>query len=296
MRAAAAWSSQNPGAPIASSSSTRRVARRSGSKVITDPGELGPDLLQALVERLAVGVRHAPSVPGRCRLGRTAHGRRPSPRSASPGTGRTRSTAALEVEPAGRTLLLVEPGQIERSRPVPETSEDVVLGLERSVAGAGRHASQVLEEVVHLDLDLVDELLPCRMRTRRIGVVAVTRRPDAPRERRVPAPNRGSRGRRLLADLSSLSRRQWDGAQHLVGHRARRLARRRLGYRRLCSRRRLLGGRKLRTLVPAAAASGNRDGERDPDEPPARRSHARTIGHDALDEHPLPTRGENPAA
>ena len=58
MRVALAWSSQNPGAPIASSSSTRRVARRSGSKVITDPGELGPDLLQALVERLAVYVGH----------------------------------------------------------------------------------------------------------------------------------------------------------------------------------------------------------------------------------------------
>src|SRR6187551_1810959 len=58
MRVAAAWSSQNPGAPIASSSSPRRCVSRSGSKVITDPGELGPDLLQALVERLAVGLGH----------------------------------------------------------------------------------------------------------------------------------------------------------------------------------------------------------------------------------------------
>src|SRR5688500_18771932 len=58
MRAAPAWSSPNPGAPSASSRSLRRVPRRSGSKVIPDPGELGPDLLEALVERLAVGVRH----------------------------------------------------------------------------------------------------------------------------------------------------------------------------------------------------------------------------------------------
>jgi hypothetical protein len=47
---------------MAFSSSTRRAARPSGSKVITDPGKLGPDLLQALVERLAVYVGHARSV------------------------------------------------------------------------------------------------------------------------------------------------------------------------------------------------------------------------------------------
>src|SRR3970282_3045867 len=61
IRAAPAWSSQKPGAPIASSSSSRRRARRSGSKVITDPGELGPDLLEALIEALR-RLGHAPRV------------------------------------------------------------------------------------------------------------------------------------------------------------------------------------------------------------------------------------------
>src|SRR5438270_13055995 len=52
MRAARCWSSQNPGSPIAASSSAGRALRRSGSKVITDPGELGPDLLELLLQRL----------------------------------------------------------------------------------------------------------------------------------------------------------------------------------------------------------------------------------------------------
>src|SRR3990170_5486577 len=59
IRAAPVWSSQKPGAPIASSSSSRRRARPSGSKVITDPGELGPDLLEALIEALR-RLGHAP--------------------------------------------------------------------------------------------------------------------------------------------------------------------------------------------------------------------------------------------
>ena len=42
------WSSQKPGALITSSSSVRRTCRLSGSKVLTDPGELGPDLLEGL--------------------------------------------------------------------------------------------------------------------------------------------------------------------------------------------------------------------------------------------------------
>ena len=96
------------------------------------------------------------------------------------------------------------------------------------------------------------------MRARRIGVVAVTRRPDARGERRVPSPNGSSGVRRLLADLLPLSRRKWDGT-HLAGHRVRRLARRRLRYRCLDGRRRLLGSRKLRTLVPAPTASGDGD-------------------------------------
>src|SRR6476469_2979237 len=65
MRVAVAWSSQNPGAPMASSSSARRCARPSGSKVITDPGELGPDLLQTLVERLALEFGHPSSLDAR---------------------------------------------------------------------------------------------------------------------------------------------------------------------------------------------------------------------------------------
>src|SRR5438093_9589479 len=50
--AARCWSSQKPGFPSSSSSSATSFSRASGSKVITDPGELGPDLLELLVERL----------------------------------------------------------------------------------------------------------------------------------------------------------------------------------------------------------------------------------------------------
>src|SRR4029077_14107313 len=55
--AARCWSSQKPGPPMASSSSAARAVRRSGSKVITDPGELGPDLLELRVERLLLCLR-----------------------------------------------------------------------------------------------------------------------------------------------------------------------------------------------------------------------------------------------
>src|SRR6187455_1596990 len=55
MAAAPCWSSQKPGSPIFASSSAARLASPSGSKVITDPVELGPDLLQALGKRGGVG-------------------------------------------------------------------------------------------------------------------------------------------------------------------------------------------------------------------------------------------------
>src|SRR5262249_3093738 len=48
-----------PGAESSRSSSSRRAASASGSKVITDPGELGPDLLELLGERLVVLRLHA---------------------------------------------------------------------------------------------------------------------------------------------------------------------------------------------------------------------------------------------
>jgi hypothetical protein len=52
---------------MAASSSARRRASRSGSKVITDPGKLGPDLLEPLRKRLAVLLGHSTIVPGRSR-------------------------------------------------------------------------------------------------------------------------------------------------------------------------------------------------------------------------------------
>src|SRR3954452_14142864 len=48
--AACCCSSQKPGRPSSSSSSATRDLTRSGSKVTTDPVELGPDLLQLIVE------------------------------------------------------------------------------------------------------------------------------------------------------------------------------------------------------------------------------------------------------
>src|SRR5918996_2292499 len=57
MAAAARESSQKPGSPMRASSSRTRSATRSGSKVITDPGELGPDLLELSLQRLS-GLGH----------------------------------------------------------------------------------------------------------------------------------------------------------------------------------------------------------------------------------------------
>src|SRR5262249_9484444 len=53
MRCAFSWSFQKPGSLISRSSSARRAASRSGSKVITDPVELGPDLLELLLQACA---------------------------------------------------------------------------------------------------------------------------------------------------------------------------------------------------------------------------------------------------
>ena len=76
------WSSQKPGSPIASSSSARRSLRPSGSKVITDPGELGPDLLELSLDRAALshGARDGQPDAGRASWhARQAAARRPVP-------------------------------------------------------------------------------------------------------------------------------------------------------------------------------------------------------------------------
>src|SRR5207247_2599261 len=49
--AACCWSSQNPGCPSSVSSSASRALSRSGSKVTTDPVELGPDPFELLLQR-----------------------------------------------------------------------------------------------------------------------------------------------------------------------------------------------------------------------------------------------------
>src|SRR5262245_45167471 len=56
-RCARSWSSQKPGSLISPSSSPSRRSSRSGSKVITDPAELGPDLLELLLDG-AVALGH----------------------------------------------------------------------------------------------------------------------------------------------------------------------------------------------------------------------------------------------
>src|SRR5262245_47814904 len=63
-RWASCWSSQKPGSLIWPSSSASRRSSRSGSKVITDPAELGPDLLELILEA-AFGLGHSPIVPAR---------------------------------------------------------------------------------------------------------------------------------------------------------------------------------------------------------------------------------------
>src|SRR6476646_7113387 len=62
--AACCWSSQKPGRPISCSSSAIRCFRPSGSKVITDPVELDPDLLQLLSEWLLLSLGHMAIVAG----------------------------------------------------------------------------------------------------------------------------------------------------------------------------------------------------------------------------------------
>src|SRR2546429_1358319 len=49
--AACCWSSQKPGCASSCSSSASRVLSRSGSKVTTDPVELGPDPFELLLKR-----------------------------------------------------------------------------------------------------------------------------------------------------------------------------------------------------------------------------------------------------
>src|SRR5213078_2001931 len=56
--AACCWSSQNPGCASSVSSSASRDLSRSGSKVTTDPVELGPDPFELLLQREFALVRH----------------------------------------------------------------------------------------------------------------------------------------------------------------------------------------------------------------------------------------------
>src|SRR5207248_10900105 len=49
--AACCWSSQKPGCASSCSSSASRVLSRSGSKVTTDPDQLGPDPFELLLKR-----------------------------------------------------------------------------------------------------------------------------------------------------------------------------------------------------------------------------------------------------
>ena len=69
--AAAPWSSQKPGSPMRASSSATRSRSVTGSKVITDPGELGPDLLELLLGRQC-GRRLGHRLIVAARAGRTA--------------------------------------------------------------------------------------------------------------------------------------------------------------------------------------------------------------------------------
>src|ERR687887_2157111 len=98
MRAARSGSSHSPGSPSSSSSSARRSFSRSGSKVITDPRELGPDLLELLLQWLVDGFRH--SLDGSGRL-------TPLP-AAAPGTNDRRCPTAFSDSPLrGQSLAAV---------------------------------------------------------------------------------------------------------------------------------------------------------------------------------------------
>src|SRR5947207_2255522 len=82
MRCACCWSFQNPGSFISLSSSARRAAKRAGSKVLTDPVELGPDLLELFLQRCGVDChpRDGSRVRGRRRGNLPPMARRPKPR------------------------------------------------------------------------------------------------------------------------------------------------------------------------------------------------------------------------
>ena len=63
--AARLWSSQKPGAFIAASSSTSRFSSETGSKVLTDPVELGPELFELVGEWLLLFFEHGRDGTGR---------------------------------------------------------------------------------------------------------------------------------------------------------------------------------------------------------------------------------------
>src|SRR5439155_10816783 len=62
--AARLWSSQKPGALICCSSSSARPSSDAGSKVLPDPVELGPELVELLRERSGVVGHGRGMVPG----------------------------------------------------------------------------------------------------------------------------------------------------------------------------------------------------------------------------------------
>ena len=204
MRAASAWSSQNPGAPIASSSSPRRRVSRSGSKVITDPGELGPDLLQSLVERLAVDLGHAPSVAGRA-VGPPRPARRHG-RGAHPSCGRSGDVDdRLEVEPAGGCCCSSSQTTFLGTAPArkPWTASS-------AVARASRHGPRSRRPMRSRSSywtgeHLVEELIPCGACTRGSLIVALARRPDTRAHGPLPAADGSSGDTGLRHDHAALA-------------------------------------------------------------------------------------------
>ena len=172
----AAWSSQKPGAPMRLPRARRGAAlSASGSKVITDPGELGPDLLELLVERLL-------AVSAMARSYRESA----APRSCAASLGHTPCLHRLSVTTSAAWRRIVSKRGV--------TSAPSRL---RAVALLNFLPSRT-SRVVAAELRLVDDALAARGRGR------ARRPPAAPSAARARAPRSSARGAIASAPASRL--------------------------------------------------------------------------------------------
>ena len=115
---ARSWSFQKPGSLSARLELGDACLREAGSKVITDPGELDPDLVELLLERASVSVMPSSMVARRTRATSGACGGHRRPRRSMPSRARGRARArprgpARRRRPVGKRRVLPDPREGE---------------------------------------------------------------------------------------------------------------------------------------------------------------------------------------